>query len=174
MLKRHELTDPKSCLNKASDEENLFVLLGRDPAAPAAIRAWIAERIRLGKNAPGDGQILEAAAWLNWPPRPEAAPVPQKTKEAGPGPRKYAVIESMTRIVLPNNEGYLRVWREQDEVLIEYRLTGEDLKSLVGGGKMQGMSIIALVDALAALPRVNAVEYTTINGQGVVVYKEWP
>lgn len=174
MLKRYELTDPKSCLNKASDEENLFVLLGRDPAAPAAIRAWIAERIRLGKNAPGDGQILEAAEWLGPPPAWAAAPVPQKTKEAGPGPRKYAVIESMTRIVLPNNEGYLRVWREQDEVLIEYRLAGEDLRSLVFGWRVQQMSTVGIVDALAALPRVNAVEYTSCTGQGVVVYKEWP
>jgi hypothetical protein len=37
-----------------------FVLLGRDAAAPAAIRAWIVERIRLGKNQPGDEQIIEA------------------------------------------------------------------------------------------------------------------
>jgi hypothetical protein len=38
----------------------VFVLLGRDAAAPAAIRAWAAERIRLGKNAPTDEQIVEA------------------------------------------------------------------------------------------------------------------
>ena len=49
-----------SCLNKATDGERLFVLLARDPAAPVAIRAWVAERLRLGKNAPGDEQIREA------------------------------------------------------------------------------------------------------------------
>jgi len=38
----------------------LFVLLGRDKAAPFAIRAWVAERIRLGKNKPDDPQIAEA------------------------------------------------------------------------------------------------------------------
>lgn len=60
MIKRDELEDTNSCLSKASDSERLFVLLARDPAAPVAIRAWIAERIRLGKNAPGDDQIREA------------------------------------------------------------------------------------------------------------------
>jgi len=60
MLKRDELEDTTSCLNKATDGERLFVMLARDPAAPVAIRAWIAERIRLGKNAPGDEQIREA------------------------------------------------------------------------------------------------------------------
>jgi hypothetical protein len=52
--------DPNSCWNKARDDERLFVLLARDPAAPAAIRAWVAERVRIGKNAEGDPQIVEA------------------------------------------------------------------------------------------------------------------
>ena len=60
MIKRDEIEDPESCLNKARDDERLFVLLARDPAAPAAIRAWIAERIRLGRNAAVDAQIQEA------------------------------------------------------------------------------------------------------------------
>lgn len=60
MRKSDELNDTESCFNKANDGERLFVLLARDPAAPVAIRAWIAERIRLGKNAPDDAQILEA------------------------------------------------------------------------------------------------------------------
>ncbi len=61
MRKRDELALPGTCLNKASPGEMLFVLLGRDPAAPAAIRAWVQERIRLGKNKPDDTQLLEAA-----------------------------------------------------------------------------------------------------------------
>jgi hypothetical protein len=50
MTKKEEFANPASCLNKASENEMLFVLLERDPAAPAAIRAWVEERIRLGKN----------------------------------------------------------------------------------------------------------------------------
>ena len=60
MIKRDELNDSESCLNKASAGERIFVLLARDPAAPVAIRAWIAERLRLGKNTAADEQIREA------------------------------------------------------------------------------------------------------------------
>lgn len=60
MLKRDEVEFTGSCFNKAQDNERLFVLLARDPAAPVAIRAWIAERLRLGKNTAADEQICEA------------------------------------------------------------------------------------------------------------------
>lgn len=55
-----ENDDPESCWNRAGDEEMLFVLLGRDPAAPVAIDAWIQERIKLGLNTHDDEQIAEA------------------------------------------------------------------------------------------------------------------
>jgi hypothetical protein len=64
MRKRDELTDPTSCLNKAKDDEWLFVLLGRDPAASVAVQAWVDERIRLGKNKLDDPQIHEALRWV--------------------------------------------------------------------------------------------------------------
>jgi hypothetical protein len=60
VVKRDELNDPRSCLNKAGETEWLFVLLARDPAAPSAIRAWVAERLRLGANDAGDEQLAEA------------------------------------------------------------------------------------------------------------------
>lgn len=60
MRKREELRDPDSCLNRAEFNEMVFVLLGRDAAAPAAIRAWANKRIWLGKNQIGDEQIQEA------------------------------------------------------------------------------------------------------------------
>lgn len=60
MRKRDELTDPASCMSRARDDEMTFVLLGRDTAAPVVIRAWIGERLRLGKNKPDDPQIEEA------------------------------------------------------------------------------------------------------------------
>jgi hypothetical protein len=62
--KRDELADPKSCLNKARDDERLFVLLERDEAAPNTVRYWISERIRLGLNRPGDPKIVEAGRWI--------------------------------------------------------------------------------------------------------------
>lgn len=60
MIKREELTNPASCMSRARDDEMTFVLLGRDASAPVAIRAWVAERLRLLKNQPDDPQIVEA------------------------------------------------------------------------------------------------------------------
>jgi hypothetical protein len=60
MIKSDVIDNPQSCFNTAYDQEQLFVLLARDPAAPVAIRAWVAERLRLGRNKPGDEQIREA------------------------------------------------------------------------------------------------------------------
>lgn len=60
MRKRDELNNPAGCMFRAFDDEMTFVLLGRDKAAPVAIRAWIVERIRLGKNQTDDAQIIEA------------------------------------------------------------------------------------------------------------------
>lgn len=60
MRKKDELSVERTCMQNAHPEEMTFVLLSRDAAAPAAIRAWTVERIRLGKNAPGDPQIIEA------------------------------------------------------------------------------------------------------------------
>lgn len=64
MIKRLEMQNPNSCLNKAHPDEWLFVLLGRDKAAGVAVQAWIDERIRLGKNTPDDDQIKEARFWI--------------------------------------------------------------------------------------------------------------
>jgi hypothetical protein len=60
MFKSYEKAEPNSCWNKALEGERVFILLERDPAATAAIRAWIGERLRLGHNQPNDPQLLEA------------------------------------------------------------------------------------------------------------------
>lgn len=75
MLKQEELTNPNSCMSRARDDEMTFVLLGRDPAAPVAIRAWIEERVRLGKNTRDDAQIQNAEECIRkgWPNATDAA-----------------------------------------------------------------------------------------------------
>jgi hypothetical protein len=60
VIKRDEIEYTESCLNKARDDERIFVLLARDPAAPSAIRRWVDVRINLGKNKATDPQIVEA------------------------------------------------------------------------------------------------------------------
>ena len=60
MIKKEEVDVKSSCWNKAKPEEMLFVLLARDESAPVAIRAWIEDRIKTGKNKADDPQIVEA------------------------------------------------------------------------------------------------------------------
>jgi hypothetical protein len=60
MYKYEEMAQPDSCFNRAMRYERMFVLLGRDDCAPAAIRAWVRARIELGKNRPNDPQIVDA------------------------------------------------------------------------------------------------------------------
>lgn len=64
MRKKDELSREHTCMQHAHPEEMVFVLLSRDAAAPVAIRAWMAERIRLGKNVETDDQIVEALACI--------------------------------------------------------------------------------------------------------------
>lgn len=65
MIKRDELTHPQSCLNKARDDELLFVLLERDAAFPAAVREWCRKRVELKLNDYADQQIIEALTAAN-------------------------------------------------------------------------------------------------------------
>jgi hypothetical protein len=60
MRKKEELSKKHTCMQHAHEDEMVFVLLSRDAAAPIAIRAWVAERIRLCKNTHEDAQIVEA------------------------------------------------------------------------------------------------------------------
>jgi hypothetical protein len=76
MRKRDELTNPNGCMYRAKDNEMTFVLLGRDVAAPTAILAWCAERIRLGKNVPGDPQLVEAVECATTMERERVAGIP--------------------------------------------------------------------------------------------------
>jgi len=40
MIKRDEITNPDSCLNRAADDEPIFVLRAHDKTAPHVVRAW--------------------------------------------------------------------------------------------------------------------------------------
>jgi hypothetical protein len=60
MIKREELANPNSCLNKAADDEVIFVLRGKDDAFGAAVRGWIEDRIASGKNKETDDKIVDA------------------------------------------------------------------------------------------------------------------
>ncbi len=48
------------CYANAEPDEPMFVLLGRDRAAPQAVLKWAEARVQMGKNKPDDPQIIEA------------------------------------------------------------------------------------------------------------------
>jgi hypothetical protein len=88
-VKKHdELTDPTSCLNKARDDEYLFVLRAHDVAAPMAIRHWTDVRINLRKNRRDDPEILDASrSPIAWRPcsaklRPNVVASPSRERMA--------------------------------------------------------------------------------------------
>lgn len=62
MIKRDEIANPNSCLNKAADDEMLFVLREKDEAMAATIEFWANERLKLGLNWESDSKITEARA----------------------------------------------------------------------------------------------------------------
>jgi hypothetical protein len=82
MLKTDELKH--GCMARALDEEMTFVLLARDAAAPAAIRAWCEERIRIGRNRENDHQIIEARLCANEMERQRDAIRSQLAADPGP------------------------------------------------------------------------------------------
>lgn len=58
--KAQTLRDPRSCWNRADDNEPVFVLLGRDKSAAVAIRAWIQHRLISKKSDDTSAEIITA------------------------------------------------------------------------------------------------------------------
>jgi hypothetical protein len=72
MTRSQELANPNSCFNKAADDELMFVLLERDPCAPAAIRAWVAARLERGIDGVDSKKIVTALAMADEMENPAA------------------------------------------------------------------------------------------------------
>lgn len=64
MTRSENMADKNSCLNRAREDEQIFVLLGRDKSAPAAVLAWCKHRIESGKSLPESKEIVEALLWI--------------------------------------------------------------------------------------------------------------
>jgi hypothetical protein len=56
MIKRDELADPNSCLNRAQDDEPIFVLRAHDSLADGIVQAWAA-RYHSFKSLGGVGRL---------------------------------------------------------------------------------------------------------------------
>lgn len=84
------------------------------------------------------------------------------------------VIESMTKIGF--NKHRIRIWREESSIEQRYDETFCELRNIVA--KMiessEEYTIIDVVKRLLEVDRVNAVEYTNTQGNGLILYREWP
>lgn len=96
MIKRRELTDPNSCLNKAADDELLFVLIGRDEDMADTVRYWTRRRIRRGKNRADDAQIIEALQLADTLDRMHKPPTARRQ------PPELGTINVTTCVVCPS------------------------------------------------------------------------
>lgn len=47
-IKRDEVADPNSCLNRAADDEPVFVLRAKDPLAAKLVEDWAARALLAG------------------------------------------------------------------------------------------------------------------------------
>lgn len=72
MTKAELLADPESCWNKAEDDEPVFVVLGRDPAAGDTVRYWATLSSHAGyhRQEKIHDAIEDAEALDEWPKNP--------------------------------------------------------------------------------------------------------
>lgn len=66
--KRENLTNPKSCWNKAADDEPLFILRANDPVASKVVRIWasLSEGMKTQPRVKTGGAWQVAVAMENW------------------------------------------------------------------------------------------------------------
>ncbi|MFN3624416.1 MAG: hypothetical protein ACK4TP_10175 [Hyphomicrobium sp.] len=70
MLKRDEISNPNSCLNKAADDEPVFVLRAQDELAAAVVTDWAILAQKRGVSEQKVKEALELAdAMKAWPTR---------------------------------------------------------------------------------------------------------
>jgi hypothetical protein len=79
------------------------------------------------------------------------------------------IIESMTRVTLPNKM-YIRVWRQENELKATY--DNNDIHRLCKLNTY--MSPEQLAEKVCTLPRINAVEVLDADGSGLLIYPDWP
>ena len=90
-IKRYELADPNSCLNRAADDEPIFVLRAKDPLAAKSVEDWAARAVLSGlhddkaKAAYRFAQAMRAWRLEHFPgapPEPQIeVPFPQPEKQ---------------------------------------------------------------------------------------------
>lgn len=79
------------------------------------------------------------------------------------------IIESMTSFFV--HPCHVRVWRE--ETAVSETGVYDNIDILAAVKSIDTYNIATVAQLVAAMPRVNAVEATK-NGQGIIIYNDWP
>lgn len=76
--KREEIEDPRSCLNRAEDDEHIFVIVSHDRTGPGAVRDWAHRAKGQGASQEKVNGAMEAALQMEiWQRKhPERVKVP--------------------------------------------------------------------------------------------------
>ena len=150
MRRIDEVRNPLSCLNKAKDDELIFVLLARDPCAVETVRFWASTRVSKGINKPTDQKIAEALAWADkveadW----EEAERPAQVRVEGEPANKPVILRKLTP---PPGTAVVTLTAEQAEGL-EYALYAQDVTDV-------------LIEAPATRLLIKINEDDSITGEG--------
>jgi hypothetical protein len=76
MLKKDELSSPSSCINKAADDEPVFVLRAQDAIAPDVVRLWAGRAWQAGVPQAKVNEAYDLASQMQAWQREHSAKVP--------------------------------------------------------------------------------------------------
>ena len=62
-IRRDEIKDPNSCLNRAADDEPIFVLRGKDPLFAKIVEEWATRALLAGLH---EDKFREAWRFAQW------------------------------------------------------------------------------------------------------------
>lgn len=81
--------------------------------------------------------------------------------------------ESMTKVQTIMPYFSVRVWREEPlDAEVDHEELAEQIKALARDGI--DLTPVGLAKKILELPRMNAVEVLKHNGNGTVLYRDWP
>lgn len=121
-----------------------------------------------------DGLIRAIGIVHEQPALPQAAASPEGWTASAVPAKEFAVVESMTRLVV--GIYIVRIWREEEDLRPIYEATRTELLAAIGKAASFGTpnTPAEIIRTVYTLERINAVEVVGESGQGVICYKNWP
>jgi hypothetical protein len=126
MLKRDELSNPNSCLNKAMNDEPIFVLRANDPCAPDTIRAWADLAKDYHEDSKRKQARYDAVEMEKWLRRKPCLPLPKPA---------HSVLVGRDSVTIEFHESKSRAFNWQSMTKAEALTLANDIQRSVGQEK---------------------------------------